>query len=181
MLNKLILRALLSIVLAFSFTGANAALITQDIISESEGVIGSITINTWSAENAGSGLSDVFVWEEFSIWGWDMEVPALPDPNQFLASFNTDDLFSGIQDLYFDLNDDFVLYPYAYNGSIGDVFNPGATGFIDVFDINVSPTELVGFYSDVYFGDATVVPTPATLVLFLTAVAGLVVRRKIAN
>ena len=28
------------------------------------------------------------------------------------------------------------------------------------------------------FGDATVVPTPATLVLFLTAVAGLAARRK---
>lgn len=178
MINKLILPALLSITLAFSFTSANAALITQDIISESEGIIGSITINTSSAESGDYGLSDVLVWEEFSLFGWDMQALTLPDANQFIASFNTDDLFSGIQDLYFDLNDDFAAYPYSYNGSVGDIFNPGATGFIDIFDDVANPAQLVEFYSDVYFGEATVVPTPATLILFLTAVVGLVVRRK---
>ncbi|GAW97852.1 MULTISPECIES: PEP-CTERM sorting domain-containing protein [Colwellia] len=179
MLNKLVLRALFSVSLAFSFVGVtNAALITQDIISDTKGVIGSITINTWPAEDAGDGLSNVFVWEEFSIWGWDMQAPAIADGFQFFATFDSTDLTAGIQDLYFDLDDDYAAYPYAYSGSVGDIFNSGATGYVNVFDDNPSAPVLEGFYTDVYLGKATVVPTPATLVLFLTAIAGLASRRK---
>jgi hypothetical protein len=173
MLNKLILRAFLSISLALSFTGAaNATLISQDLISDETGnVIGSITINTIPSEIADFGLSDVFVFEEFNLFGFDMAAPAIADGNQFFASFDTADYSLGLQDLSFDLVD--TLGAIAWNGQFF-----GGFGAVDAFDLGVVPNPEILAFIEFSLGDATVVPTPATLVLFLTAVAGLVARRK---
>jgi hypothetical protein len=173
MLNKLILNAFLSISLAFSFAGAaNATLISQDLISDVTGnVIGTITINTTPSEIADYGLSDVFVFEEFNLFGLDMTAPAIADGNQFFASFETENYSLGLQDLSFDLVD--TLGALAWNGQ----FFGGFGGF-DAFDLGVIPNPAFVGYFEFTLGNATVVPTPTTLVLFLTAVVGLVARRK---
>jgi hypothetical protein len=173
MLNKLVLRALLSLSLAFSFAGtATADLITQDFISDLNGdIIGSITINTDPSEVADFGLRDVFSFEEFNFFGLDMLAPGVADANQFYASFDAADYSLGLQDLVFDLTD--VLGLYAWNGEY--FFGAGA---VDAFALSGTPDPEFALYSAFTLGEATVVSTPATLVLFLTAVAGLASRRR---
>ncbi len=172
MLNKLVLRVLLSLTIAVSFVGlANATLITQEFISDATGdVIGSITINTEPSEDAGFGLKNVFIWEEFEFFGLDMQPPSLADGSQFYASFDSFDFSLGIQDLQFDLNDVFDLY--AWNGAAF-----GGFGGVDIF---ASPNGDPSFsgYIEFTLGQASIVPTPATLVLFLTAITALAARRK---
>ena len=173
MLNKLILRAFLSLSLALSFTSANAALITQDFISDETGnVIGSITINTFPADDW--GLSNVYAWEEFEFFGIDMLAPVMADVDKFYASFDAADFSLGIQVLSFDLNDVFGWYSWSGVAYFGE-------GDVAAYDLagNTDP-EFVGYFT-YSLGEASVVPTPATLVLFLTAVAGLAARRKKAN
>ncbi|KGJ89199.1 PEP-CTERM sorting domain-containing protein [Colwellia psychrerythraea] len=168
MLNKLILRAFFSITLALSFTGAaNAALITQDLISGTDGVIGSVSIDTAMADD----WDIVTDWVSFEIGGYAMSQP----PIFFEAVIDTMDFYAGIQSLNFDVNDTCTGCEWAYNGSV----EAGFGGTVDIFD--VASNDLVTFWGDVTFGQATVVPTPATLVLFLTAVAGLAARRKITK
>ena len=175
MLNKLILRAFLSLSLALSFTSANAALITQDFISDATGnVIGSITINTFPAEVDEWGFGTIYTWEEFEFFGIDMLAPAEADGFQFLASFDAADFSLGLQDLSFDVDDVFGWYSWNGEAAFG-------AGVVDIFDLAGNPDpEFAGFF-EYTLGDASVVPTPATLVLFLTAVAGLAARRKKAN
>jgi len=161
MLNKLILSAILSLSLAFS---ANAALITQDLISDTAGgIIGSITIDTVSVDE----FDTVNSWVSFDFFGFEAETAYL-----FAAVIDTNDLYAGILSLDFDVNDSCAGCEWAYNGFAGAGFN----GMVDIFDIATG--DLMFFADDVVLGQATVVPTPATLVLFLTAVAGLASRRK---
>ncbi len=169
MLNKLILRAFLSISLALSSTGAaNAALITQDFISDLTGdVLGSITINTEPSEEAGYGLRNVFSFEEFNFFGLDL----VADSGMFYASFDAADYSLGLQDLSFDLTD--VLGLYAWNGEY--LFGAGA---LDAFALAGTPDPEFALYSEFTLSEAKVVPTPATFVFFLIAVAGLIARRK---
>ncbi len=172
MLNKLILRALLSLSLMFSVFGAsNAALITQEFISDTSGdIIGSITINTVPSEDAGFSLRDVFVWDEFNFFGIDMLAPAIADGNQFIATFDSADFSLGLQDLFFDVDD--VYGHYAWNGFA----NTGA-GAVDVFDLTGAPDPGFVGYTEFTLGNVSVVPTPTTIVLFITAIAGLSLRR----
>jgi hypothetical protein len=168
MLNKLVLRALLSLSLAFSFAGgANAALITQDILDGNGGSIGSISINTNNVDEFGEVLS----WEAFNIFGIDMSAPDVADGSQFLATFEAADFSLGLQDFSFDLID--TLGAYAWSGQFWEGF-----GDFVAFDLGVTPDPAFAGYVEFTLGEATVVPTPATLVLFLTAVVGLVARRK---
>jgi len=171
MLNKLVLRALLSLSLAFSFT-ANADLITQDFINDVNGeIIGSITINTDPSEVADFGLRDVFSFEEFNFFGVDMLAPAIADENQFYASFDAADYSLGLQDLSFDLKDTLGEFAWAGQFFFG-------LGDVNKFDLSGTPDPVLAGYFEFTLGEATVVPTPATLVLFLTAIVGLVARRK---
>lgn len=173
MLNKLVLRALLTISLALSFTSANAALITQDFIADVTGdVLGSITINTIPSEAADYGLRDVFAFEEFNFFGLDLLAPAIANGDQFFASFDAADYSLGLQSLSFDLND--VVDAYAWNGA----YEAGFGGSFDAFDLGVTPNPAFAGYFEYTLGNTTVVPTPTTLILFLTAVVGLVARRK---
>ena len=174
MLNKLILRAFLSLSLALSFTSANAALITQDFSSDATGnVIGSITINTFPAEVDEWGFGTIYTWEEFDFFGIDMLAPDVGDGFQFLASFDTADYSLGLQDLYFDLEDVFGWYSWSGSAS--------GAGDVAAYDLSVIPDPTLYVFVEYTLGEASVVPTPATLVLFLTAVAGLAARRKKAN
>jgi len=168
MLNKLILRAVLSLSLAFSLAGAaNAALITQDLISDTAGgIIGSITIDTVGVDE----FDTVNSWVSFDFFGFEAETAFL-----FAAVIDTNDFYAGILSLDFDVNDSCSGCEWAYNGFAG----AGINGMVDIFDI--ASGDIMFFADDVVLGQATVVPTPATLVLFLTAVAGLASRRKKAN
>jgi len=172
MLNKLILRAFFSISLALSFTGAaNATLISQDILDAGD-VIGNITINIDNATEWDIGDSYVENFVSFNIAGLnllDLANYNLDNP-LFEAHFNQDDLTAGLSTLYFDLID--VQGAFAWAGNIW--------AGTDANDLNVfdDGTGIVAYSDNISFGKATVVPTPVTLVLFLTAVAGLAARRK---
>jgi hypothetical protein len=169
MLNKLVLRAFLTISLALSFTGANAALITQDIISDTAGgIIGSITIDTVNVDE----FDTVNDWVSFDFFGYELAQPAFV----FFAEIDIMDFSAGIQFLQFDANDICANCEWAYSGVVEAGLDNGT---VSVFDATTD--DIIFFYEDVRFGDATVVPTPATLVLFLTAIAGLAVRRKNRN
>lgn len=170
MLNKLVLRALLSLSLAFSFVGAaNATLLSQDIL-DNGAVIGNVTINLDDATvwDQDLGLSNVQSFAEFSIYGYDLTTYSLDNPYFDVIYFH-DDLTAGFDSLNFDVTDLNGYFAWA-----GDVFS----GYNDNV-MTIADTSGVFIFSDqISLGNVSVVPTPATLVLFLTAVAGLAARRK---
>ena len=174
MLNKLVLRALLSLSLTFSFAGgANAALITQDIL-DNGAVIGNVTVDSGEASlwEGNEFLVEDFV--SFNLFGFDL----VNDVPYFEAYFNNNDLASGLLSLDFSVSDTNDLYSFA--GTIWDSSywaDPSVNeNFVDVWSQSTGEPALFSF--DVTLGDVSAVPTPATFVLFLTAVAGLVARRK---
>ena len=174
MLNKLILRAVLSLSLAIGSIGANATTISHDILFDSiydsvdeYQVIGNVTINLDTMNQWGEVSG---TWESFSFYGF--EVDAFDaDFDYFEAIIDVTNIAAGIESLDFGVTlfSDLVF-----------------SGFIDAYDMDSSVTYSLYDNADgslwnagaLAFGDATVVPTPATLVLFLTAVAGLASRRR---
>ncbi|TWX63972.1 PEP-CTERM sorting domain-containing protein [Colwellia demingiae] len=169
MLNKLVLNALLSLSLAFSFAGAaNATLISQDIL-DNGAVIGNVTIDTddsfvWDAIE---GISIVQDFTDFQIYGYDLTAYTF-DFLSFDATYFHDDLAVGLDTLNFELTEQFGFFAWA-----GDIFS----GFNDNV-LTISDNSGVFIYSEqISLGNVTV-PTPATLVLFLTALTGLAARRK---
>ncbi len=168
--NKLIAAAALLLASNTAFAGL---IIQQDIVSEGSGVIGSITYNTANGQDDGFGFIEMDQWEEFSFFGFNL------DPNAsflFLATIDSFDTGAGLIDLVFDVNDDYVAEPWAFNGSVGELFNPGATGLVDVFDPGNSG--IIAFFDDVYFGNVNYVSEPGTIALFLVIVAGMMVRSR---
>ena len=186
MLNKLVLSTLLSISLALSFTGtANATLISQDILFQqlvdvddsglgiyAEAVtIGHLSVNldTLDVDEDGFGyLSNT--WETFSFYNTDVDTFD-PEFHTFEAVIDTNNLMAGIEFLIFEVD---VLGAFAFIGNI-DAFDIESSVGYSLHNLVTGDFMEAGSLS---FGDATIVPTPATLVLFLTAIAGLVVRRK---
>ncbi len=175
MLNKLILRAFLSISLALSFAGAaNATLISQDIlfdtiaddVAEFE-VIGNITINLDTMDEFGFVEN---AWDSFTFFGYDVDAF---DENWdlFIAIVDPGNIAAGIETLDFDVT---VFSSLSFAGYI-DAFDPDASVSFSLFD---NANDSLFNAGSLAFGEATVVPTPATLILFLTAVAGLAARRK---
>ncbi|MBU2892882.1 hypothetical protein KO495_06040 [Colwellia sp. D2M02] len=177
MLNKLILRAFLSISLALTFTGAaNATLINQTIIDGSGAQVGFISINIDNLDE----FDSVYEWESFQFLGFDMLAPDTIDNQfgeQFYASVDPTDIFAGIFDINFDLTDIYGQYQW-----IGATFID-YDGTVDSYGVAINRLgavnpPLVAYIPEFSFGATTVVPTPATLVLFLTAIVGLASRRK---
>lgn len=177
MLNKLVLRFVLALSLVVS-ASASAALITQDIVSEQYGIIGSISINTVPS-NSFLDLEEVYTWDEFSLFGFDMnEVDPIENEfgDQFFAQFDPMNLYAGIQELYFDASDDDAFYPWEYQGSI---YAGDNNGWLDIFDENPSTPELIFFAEDISLGEVSVVPEPSAVMLLLSGLIALSVRRKV--
>lgn len=182
MLNKLILRVFLSLSLAFSFGGAaNATLINQDIFDGSGAQIGFISINIDNLDD----FYSVYEWEQFNFLGFDMLAPDAAVNvfgDQFYASVDPADIFAGIFDISFDLTDIYGAYQWKaagfvdYDGTLISFFNYG----LAIYKLGAADPTLAGYIPEMILGSATVVPTPATLVLFLTAIMGLVARRKMS-
>jgi len=178
MLNKLILSAFLSITLALSFTGAaNATLISQDILFNSEyddadefEVIGSLTISLDTMNEWGEVSG---AWETFSFFGYEADA-FNPEWDQFIAIVDVNDLYAGLNFLQFDVT---VFEELSFAGVIDAYAEEPEFENITFSLFNNANAELYDA-GTLAFGDVSVVPTPATLVLFLTAVAGLVSRRK---
>jgi hypothetical protein len=175
MLNKLVLRTLLSISLAFGALGAaNATLISQDILLNSDldnvdeyQVIGNITISLDNMD-VDAGFGYVYdTWESFTFYGYEAD----PVPDQFIAIVDVDNIAAGIEALDFDVT---LFSTLSFNGFI-DAFDPA--GSINYSFFNNADASLIDTGA-LAFGNATVVPAPATLVLFLTAVVALTSRRK---
>lgn len=174
MLNKLVLHVFLSLALAFSFAStANATLISQDILFDDFNddvdefvVIGHVTINLDTLDEFNSVVGS---WESFSFYGYEMDAFD-PDWNTFVAVVDPGNLMAGIESLDFDVN---LFGFYSFAGFV-DGFDPNWSISYSLWDGQAELLE-AGLLA---FGEANVVPTPATLVLFLTALMGLVVRRK---
>lgn len=174
MLNKLVLHVFLSLALAFSFAGtANATLISQDILFDDFNdnvdefvVIGQVTINLDTLDEFNSVVGS---WESFTFYGYEMDAfdPAM---DLFVAVVDPTNLMAGIESLDFDV----MLFGYYSFAGFVDGFDPNWSISYSLWDGQAVLLE-AGLLA---FGEANVVPTPATLVLFLTALMGLVVRRK---
>ena len=175
MLNKLVLRALLSISLAFSAIGAaNATLISQDILFNSDldavdeyQVIGNVTISLDTMDEWGYVEN---TWESFTFYGYDADAFDI-NWNIFTAIVDVNDVAAGIESLDFDVT---LFSTLSFAGFI-DAFDPAGSFAFSVFDNADASLYDAGA---LVFGNTTVVPTPATLVLFLTAIIGLASRRK---
>jgi hypothetical protein len=171
MLNKLILRAFLTISLAFSFAGAaNATLISQDILLNSIvdsvdvfEVVGHITINVDTLDE----FSSVGTWESFTFYGYEADTVGA----YFSAIVDSTNIAAGIESLDFDVT---LFSSLSFAGYIDAAF-PDDSLTYSFFDNTNAEIIDAGTLA---FGAATVVPTPATLVLFLTAIAGIAARRK---
>jgi len=175
MLNKLILRTFLSISLTFSVMGAaNATLISQDILFDTMyddvdeyQVIGNVTINLDTMDEWGWVEG---TWESFTFY--DYEVDAFDENwNSFIAIIDSTNIAAGLESLDFDVS---LFGNLIFAGYI-DAYAPEASVSYSLFDNADGSLWNAGALA---FGDVSVVPTPATLVLFLTAVVGLVARRK---
>jgi hypothetical protein len=175
MLNKIVLRALLSISLAFSAIGAaNATLISQDILFNSDfdavdeyEVIGNITISLDTMDEWGFVEN---TWESFTFYGFEADTF---DANWdlFNAIVDVDNVAAGIESLDFDVT---LFSDLSFAGFI-DAFDPAGSFTFSWFN---NANGDLGDAGALAFGNTTVVPTPATLVLFLTAVVVLTSRRK---
>ncbi|WP_057832281.1 PEP-CTERM sorting domain-containing protein [Colwellia sp. TT2012] len=179
MLNKLFLRALFTLSLAFSFTGAaNATLISQDILDNGS-VVGNVTINIDNATVWDASTSYVANFESFTFFGFqllDLTDYNLENP-LFEASFDHNDISLGLLTLDYDLTD-FDGF-FGWSGSIVDSSYWSEPSINENYaDVWGGPNDVLYYSETLTFGAATVVPTPATLVLFLTAIAGLASRRK---
>lgn len=175
MLNKLVLRVFLSLSLAFSFAGAaNATLISQDILfnsiyddKDTFEVIGHISINLDSMDNWGWVEG---TWESFSFYGYEVD-PFDANWDLFVAIIDVTNIAAGIESLDFDVT---LFSDLSFAGYI-DVYDPINSVSFSLFNNANADLWDAGALA---FGKASVVPTPATLILFLTALMGLVVRRK---
>lgn len=175
MFNKLVLRVFLSLSLAMSCAGtANATLITQDILFNSFfdnvdtfEVIGNVTVETDNIDSW--GIIDG-QWESFSFYGFEVD-PYDPTWNLFVAAFDVNNVMKGIESLDFDV----TLFASLSFGGYIDVFDTASSITYSLFDNADGSLYDAGALA---FGRATAVPTPATLLLFITGILGLVVRRK---
>ena len=169
LMSKLFAAATLLLLSNTAFAGL---IIQQDIISDSNGVIGSITYDTSTGVDDGFGFVEMEEWEAFSFFGYDMD-PAFTF--EFVATIDSFDFAGGLIDLVFDINDIFAADPWAYNGTVGDLLN-GDQGLVDVFDPDNAG--IIAFFDDVYFGQVNYVSEPTTMALFLVVVAGMLVRTR---
>jgi len=175
MLKKLLSKTLFVLAIAATAFSANAALITQDIISDSEGVIGSITINTVPSEDVGGGFNSVLSFESFTLFDIDI---ANADPmnnalgDLFYAEYDSFDLLAGIDFLQFDLIDN-IIGIFAFSGLVSSFSNNGT---VDAFEID--PAGLAVFLDDLSFGQASVIPEPSMFLLLIAGLVSIAVRRR---
>lgn len=175
MFNKLVLSVLLSLSLAFSFVGsANATLISQDILfdtyfdsEDTFEVIGQLTISLDTMDDWGEVNG---TWESFSFFGYDVDTFDA-GWNLFIAVIDPGNIAAGIESLDFDVT---IFSDLSFAGYI-DVYDPFNSVSFSIFD-NADPTLLNA--GNLAFGEVSIVPTPATIVLFLTAIMGLMARRQ---
>lgn len=172
MFKKLLSKTFFVLALTAMALNANAALITQDIISDADGVIGSITINTVPSEATGGGFSSVSAFESFDLFGIDLANADNALGEQFFAEYNTMDLLAGIEFMQFDLSD-LLTGTFAFSGLFSAGFNDGQ---VDAFEID--PAGFALFLDDISFGQASVVPEPSMFLLLIAGLMTIAVRRR---
>lgn len=168
------LKNIKNILLALSISltamhSANAALISHDIILDDKNV-GSIVIDTDKADSFG----EISTWESFQIdmfgFSFDMLTEKMnPDLfGGFSVQIDPSNLLAGIEGLFFDVTES-RFGVVAFNG----IFDSG-TGILDMFSTDA---RFFGF-GTLTLGQATVVPEPPMLLLFLTGLVAVGLKRR---
>ena len=148
-------------------------ILTQEFVAEDSAgnvfTVGSISFDVTKLDEFVPGTGDLLEWQSFTLFG--MEI----DPSFFYVSliFNPDDIFAGLEFFSFDVND--VSLSYAFQGFY-DLFDQGLSPLLAVTDLASGDyVEFTGFMP----GAASVVSAPASAWLFVIALAGLVLRRRV--
>ena len=183
MFNKIILKAVFVLSVAFSAFAANATLIKQDLIFTSldgfyfppgeEVVLGTISVHTWSLGSTGYVEN---AWFDFVIDGVDVLTPAdadaIGDPllfGGFAAQVDMANLEAGFEFISFDVTD-----WYGWE-SQGIVDASAGFGFLEIFDYFSG--DIVD-YGDLRLGTASVVSEPAAAFLMLGGLIAMFARRR---
>jgi hypothetical protein len=176
--------ALLAATLAVASLGltsfsANAILITQDIlvtdqfVSTDEFLFGTVTINVDDAL-LGNGIISVFDFVSLTLLFGDPSGAVF----DFEAQVDSDNIFAGIEALFFDTDDTF-LPAWAYSVAI-ETFSAPADNSADVFDTSLTfPDNIVISAETARLGQATFVPEPSTVALFGLVLVAMGLRRRV--
>ena len=179
-LTKLISKSCIavSLLLAVSFS-ANADLVRISQTVESGalgGTIASVVVE-FDYSLLDSGIIDIFDYVNIGVFG----VPDfLLNVYDFEAAIDTDNIFAGMEFLYFDVDDAPLSpsEPWAYQ-LIMDAFDSD-TNFFDIFDINTTDAIFFDELDSLSFGQASVsfVSAPSVIAVFGLALAFIGFRRK---
>lgn len=148
-------------------------ILTQEFVAEDSAgnvfTVGSISFDVTKLDEFVPGTGDLLEWQSFTLFGMEM------DPSFFYVSlvFNPDDIFAGLEFFSFDVND--VSLSYAFQGFY-DLLDQGLSPLLAVSDLTTGDyIEFTGFMP----GATSVVSAPATAWLFVMALAGLFLRRRV--
>lgn len=148
-------------------------ILTQEFVAEDSAgnvfTVGSISFDIAKLDEFVPGTGDLLEWQSFTLFGMEM------DPSFFYVSlvFNPDDIFAGLEFFSFDVND--VSLSYAFQGFY-DLLDQGLSPLLAVSDLTTGDyIEFTGFMP----GKASVVSAPASAWLFVMALAGLFLRRRV--
>ncbi|MBV2128247.1 PEP-CTERM sorting domain-containing protein [Arsukibacterium indicum] len=175
--KQLITKSLLALTFIFatSFT-ANATLIniTQDIIGDTLGKIGSIEIQI-NKNQLNTGILDTAFGDEITLvninlsdlysWG------DVFDIFLFEVAIDSDNIYAGIEFFEFD-GDDVGFGPLTWSYQM--VYDAFGFSFLEVYDLGGNLVE----FDTLSLGAAQVVSAPSTLALFTLAMGALLIRRR---
>ncbi|MCC2616882.1 PEP-CTERM sorting domain-containing protein [Aestuariibacter halophilus] len=148
---------------------AQATLITHDVLIDGT-AYGEITIDTIDGVDDGFGFLSFDTFTSFTMFGRDMGFSVF----DFEAIVDSTNLFAGIEFLAFDTES---FDGYAFQGIFDAfAFDPALDNFIDIFDTFSGNPVVFGELS--LSAPPAVVSEPGVAVLFMTALAGLFIRRR---
>lgn len=166
------LSVLLFSVVALPQPAVAGPILTQELLAEDTNgdiiSIGAISFDTDDLDVFFPGNGELLAWQSFTLFGYEID----RDFFYVALGFDPDNIFAGLDFLSFDVTDIDMTFSFV--------------GFFDLLDPALPPEY---YYQDLATGDytyfntfnpgqATAVPAPAGLWLFIAAVGGLLLRQR---